>query len=303
MSNTLFSVATDVLDIHYVDEGPRHGHPVILLHGWPDAPGTWDRIVPSLHEAGLRTIRPYLRGFGPTRFLHDTTPRSAQIGALAQDAVDLADSLGLQRFSLVGHDWGARAGYLVAARFPDRVQSYVALSVGYGPGELSVKQARQFWYQWFFAHPQGEQALQKNHRHFTRELWQSWAPDWQIDDAAFLETAAAFDNPDWQTLTLHGYRHRWGLADGDPHYAEWDHLQSRAPRIDVPTLLLHGQNDTCIGIETSEARDAWFGSRYQRVVLPRTGHFPQREQPAIVADTITEWVTRHDLPLPLERAT
>src|SRR3989442_14094943 len=86
--------------------GPPGGRPLMLLHGWPDDARTWDRILPALHEAGNRTIVPFLRGFGPTRFRSQETPRSGQLAALGRDVLDLADAIGLTTFAVAGHDWG-----------------------------------------------------------------------------------------------------------------------------------------------------------------------------------------------------
>ena len=132
------SVTTDLLEIAYDDSGPPDGPPVVMLHGWPDSPRTWHEVAVGLNEAGLRTIVPALRGFAPTRFLDPATPRTGQIAALAQDALDLLDALGLERATVAGHDWGARAGYALAALVPDRISALVAVSVGYEPGGAMV---------------------------------------------------------------------------------------------------------------------------------------------------------------------
>ncbi|TCS38010.1 pimeloyl-ACP methyl ester carboxylesterase [Paucimonas lemoignei] len=290
MTSPLQSVHTGLLEIHYADTGPRDGEPVILLHGWPDGIATWSATAAALNAAGFRTIAPYLRGFGPNRFLHDDTPRSAQITALAQDVLDLADLLGLPRFAMVGHDWGARTGYVLAAQAAHRLTRYVSLSIGYGSSSLSFRQAQQFWYQWFFAHPQGVAALQQDRRALCRSLWQSWSPGWRLSDAEFDAVAGGFDNPDWLDITLHGYRHRWGLADADPRYANLETRQQQMPAIAVPTLLIHGADDGCITLDSSAGSHAWFTGEYQRIVLPGVGHFPQREAAAQTAELIVEWL-------------
>src|SRR4029077_17068915 len=64
---------TELLDIAYFDRGNRDGFPVVLLHGWPDDALTWGRVSPGLIDAGFRVIVPYLRGFGPTRFISAET--------------------------------------------------------------------------------------------------------------------------------------------------------------------------------------------------------------------------------------
>jgi pimeloyl-ACP methyl ester carboxylesterase len=62
------SIHTDLLEIAYADDGPQQGPPVLLLHGWPDAPRGWNKVASGLQGQGWRTIVPYLRGFGATRF-------------------------------------------------------------------------------------------------------------------------------------------------------------------------------------------------------------------------------------------
>src|ERR1700751_3753219 len=103
----LKTIPTDTVGIAYEECGQANGKPVILLHGFPDDPRAWDGVVGPLIAGGFRTIVPYLRGFGPTRFLHAGTPRSGQQAALAHDLNGLIDGLKLQKAILAGYDWGA----------------------------------------------------------------------------------------------------------------------------------------------------------------------------------------------------
>jgi pimeloyl-ACP methyl ester carboxylesterase len=282
---------TDTLDLHFVDTGPRDGPAALLLHGWPDDVHTWEGVAAHLNSQGWRTVVPYLRGFGPNRFRSADTPRSGQLTALASDVLALANRLDLERFALIGHDWGARTAYVLAALHPERLTHCVALSVGYGTtGAPSLLQAQQFWYQWFFALPHGEAALREDRRAVTRHLWQSWSPSWHVDDTTFSRTAAAFDNPDWLDVTLHGYRHRWGLVDGDARHAAADQRLATVPPITVPTLVLHGDDDRCI-VPASSASNAAFRGAWRRDLLPGVGHFPQREATDEVARRVHQWLT------------
>ena len=128
--------STPTLKIAHETGGPSDGFPVLLLHGWPDDVRTYDRLVPVLHAAGFRTVAPYLRGFGDTSFLSKDTMRSGEIVAMAQDAIDLADALNLQKFAPIGHDWGARIAYALAIAVPQRISRMGTVSVGWQPGEL-----------------------------------------------------------------------------------------------------------------------------------------------------------------------
>jgi pimeloyl-ACP methyl ester carboxylesterase len=286
-------VATPVLDIAYEARGPQDGPAAILLHGWPDDVRTWDGIVPALNAAGWRTIVPYLRGFGPTRFRSAAAMRSGQLSALGQDLLDLADALRLQRFAAIGHDWGARAAYIAAALASQRLSHCVAISVGWGTNDprqpLSLKQSRNYWYHWFMALERGAAQVRSDGKAFARIMWETWSPPGWFADAAFETTARSFENPDWAAITLHSYRHRWGLAEGDPAYAALEARLAPSPTIAVPTLVIHGNADTANDVSTSAGRERSFTNRYERLVLDGIGHFPPREAPDAVAKAILDF--------------
>lgn len=286
------TVTTDLLEISYDDSGPPDAPAVLMLHGWPDSPRTWHEVAVGLNEAGLRTIVPALRGFAPTRFLDPATPRTGQIAALAQDAIDLLDALGLQRVAIAGHDWGARAAYTLAALVPDRVSAVVAVSVGYEPGGAMVlpsfEQARLWWYQWFQTLDAGAEAVRRDPIGFARLQWDTWSPTGWYDDAEFMATAEAFRHPDFVPITLHGYRVRWGASPRDPAYDEVEAAVATVTRLGVPTLVIHGGSDTCVAPEATECKGGHFTGAYRRVVVPGAGHFVPREAPGTVADLILD---------------
>ena len=121
------TVDTSVLRIGYEDSGDAAAFPVILLHGFPDDARAYDGVVPPLVQAGYRVIVPYLRGYGPTRFLDPQAARMAEQAAIGQDVIDLADALRLPRFAVAGYDWGGRAAAIAAAIHPDRVRATVLI--------------------------------------------------------------------------------------------------------------------------------------------------------------------------------
>ena len=75
MAPDRISVRTGLLEIAVDCWGPETGDPVLLLHGFPYDPRSFDKAAALLADAGLRCYAPYLRGFGPTRFLSDETMR------------------------------------------------------------------------------------------------------------------------------------------------------------------------------------------------------------------------------------
>ncbi|XLZ71033.1 alpha/beta hydrolase [Massilia sp. SR12] len=287
-------VNTDRLRIAYRQHGNPQGEAVILLHGWPDDMHTWDGVLPDLARAGYRLLVPSLRGFGDTRFLDPATPRSGQLSALAQDVLDFASALGIERFHLVGHDWGARAAYNAALLAPQRVLHCMALSVGWGSNDpqqtISLQQARNYWYQWYMATERGAEALRKERRELAHLLWRTWSPSWHFSEGVFHDTMHAWDNPDWVDITVHSYRHRWGLAFPDPHYALQEERLRRETVISVPTLTLHGSEDGANSPQTSEQREHLFSGPYHRALLAGVGHFPQRENPEGVAAALLAWL-------------
>ncbi len=154
---------TSKLDIAYLEGGSSAGQPMLLLHGWPDDPTGLSDVAERLQTHGFRTIVPWLRGFGPTRFRSPETVRDGRAVALARDAIDLLDGLGIERCSVVGHDWGGRAAYNLAALIPDRLDMIAALAIGYAPnGRFTTPgydQARRWWYQWYMNHDGGAEKV------------------------------------------------------------------------------------------------------------------------------------------------
>ena len=285
------TVTTDRLRIAVEISG--EGEPIVLLHGWPDDARTYDGVLAMLHDAGYRTIVPFLRGFGPTEFLPEAR-RSGDLEALGADVVAMLDAMGIGQVILVGHDWGARAGYIAAHAAPERVKALVAMSVGWGTNDpdqaLSLRQVQNYWYHWYFATPRGEATVRDDGAALARHVWSIWAPDWDFSDAEFETTARSFENPDWAEITLQSYRVRWRHAPTDPAYDAMRAAISADPTIRVPTLMIHGGADPCTGPESSEGREAMFAARYERVVLDGLGHFPQREDPQAVARAILNFL-------------
>jgi pimeloyl-ACP methyl ester carboxylesterase len=285
------TIRTDLLEIGFEEGGEKDAPPVLLLHGWPDAPRGWNAVAAALHADGWRTITPYLRGSGSTRFLSTQTPRVGSGVALASDAIDLADALGLSKFAVVGHDWGARAAYTLGALFPERITSVTALALAYQPrGRFTIPafdQARRFWYQWFMCLDGGVAAIEADPVGFSRIQWDTWSPQGWFDEAEFMKTADAFSNPDWTAITLNAYRSRW--CGGEAKDLRYDALQARLSEIEMLstlTLMIQGASDFCDAPSESEGQERYFSGGYKRLLLDGIGHFPHREASAAVSEAI-----------------
>ncbi|HUN92708.1 MAG TPA: alpha/beta hydrolase [Burkholderiaceae bacterium] len=287
------SVTTSRLQVAYLERGPDSGPPVILLHGWPSDVQDWDEVAHGLADEGFRVLIPWLRGFGPTRFLDAATPRSGQQGALGDDLREFMQALAIDRALLAGYDWGGRAACVVSALWPQRVAGLLTIT-GYNIQDIAQSavtpadpaQEQRYWYQWYFHAARGREALLRDRRSVARYLWHSWSPNWDFDEACFARTASSFDNPDFVDVTIHSYRHRYAVAPGDPHYDDVERKLSPLPRIDVPTIVLHGACDGVIPPSASwDARER-FGRLVERREVAVAGHFLSREAPRAAIEAI-----------------
>jgi len=195
-------IAAGVLDVGYVDLGPRGGRAVLLLHGWPYDIHSYADVAPPLAAAGYRVLVPYLRGYGVTRFLSGDAPRNGQQSVLAVDAIALMDTLGIDEAIVGGFDWGARTANVMAALWPERCRAMVSVS-GYLIGSQAAGQApllpeaeRAWWYQYYFATERGRVGYETHRHDFARLIRRDASPAWRFDGATFERSAAAFDNPD-----------------------------------------------------------------------------------------------------------
>ena len=291
------TVRTPDLEIAYEAHGDPQGFPVVLLHGFPDDARAWDKVAQTLAAAGHRVLAPYLRGCGPTRFLDAATPRMAQQAAIGQDVLDLIDALALPRVVLAGYDWGGRAACIAAIVAPARVRGLVTIG-GYNVQNTlapsrpaSAADERAYWYQWYFNTERGRRGLEQNRREICRLLWREWSPGWRFDDVTFGLTAPSFDNPDFVEIVIHSYRHRHGNAPGEARFDPIEQRLAERPAITVPTVVLHGAEDT-LPIRREEVRlderreGAGVPTGTERRVVAGAGHFLPREQPAAVAEAI-----------------
>ena len=286
-------VETDVLRIGYEEHGPEDGFPVILLHGFPYDVRSFDGVHPPLSEAGYRVLLPYLRGYGPTRFLDPDAPRMAQQSALAQDLIEFADELGLERFAVAGFDWGNRAANIAAILHPGRISAIVAMG-GYsvqntleagGPAPALLES--RLWYQWYFNTERGVRGLRENRHGIIRLLWDTWSPGWSYSDADYAASAPSFDNPDFVDVVIHSYRHRHGNAPGEERLAETERLLAERPPVTVPAIVLRPAESGFGPPSQNPAGDrARFTQLIDRRIVEGAGHDLPAHRPDAVADAL-----------------
>lgn len=285
-------VDAGVLNIAYYEEGPADGPVVMLLHGFPYDVHAYVDVAPLLAAKGCRAIVPYLRGYGPTRFRDKATPRSGEQAAIGADLIALMDALGIKRAVFAGYDWGGRAACVGAALWPERctglvsVNSYLIQDIAGAMVPAKPEREVPLWYQYYFQVERGRAGLAANRREIAKVLWRQWSPNWDFDDATFERTAVAFDNPDYVDIVIHSYRHRFGLADGDPQYAELQRRLAALPAITVPSITLDGAGDGVALANDGTASAAKFTGRRTHHVIPRAGHNLPQEEPEAFANSV-----------------
>ena len=169
----LKQIDAGLLSVAYAEAGPADGPVVILLHGWPYDIYSFVDVTPLLAAKGYRVIVPYLRGYGPTRFLSADTVRNGQPSVVALDIIALMDALRIRQAVLAGFDWGARTADIIAALWPERCKALVSVS-GYligsqASGELPLPPPAeyQWWYQFYFATDRGKAGYAKYRHDFS----------------------------------------------------------------------------------------------------------------------------------------
>jgi pimeloyl-ACP methyl ester carboxylesterase len=290
----LKQVDAGLLNVAYIDAGPANGMPALLLHGWPYDIHAFDEVVPILAAAGHRVIVPYLRGYGPTRFLAADTVRNGQPAALAKDATALLDALRIERAIVAGFDWGARTADIVAALWPDRVRGLVSVS-GYligsrqaGQQPLPPEAEYQWWYQFYFATERGKLGYEKNRNEFNKLIWRLASPEWKFDDATFNRSAASFDNPDHAAIVIHNYRWRLGLAEGEARYDDIEARLAMAPLISVPSITMEGDANGAPHPPPASYRAKFTGTYEHRTINGGIGHNLPQEAPRNFAKAVLE---------------
>jgi len=296
--NTSFSsmkqIDAGLLNVGYAESGPSSGPVVILLHGWPYDIHSYVDVAPLLASAGYRVIIPYLRGYGPTRFLSSETVRNGQPSVIAVDIIALMDALKIEKATIAGFDWGARTANIIAALWPERCKAMVSVS-GYLVGSqasgkipLPPKAELQWWYQYYLSTERGRAGYDKYRHDFAKLIWQIASPKWDFDDATFDRSAASFDNPDHVSIVIHNYRWRLGLSEGEPKYAELEQRLAAGPVITVPTITLEGDANGAPHPDASSYAKKFSGKYAHRIIKGGVGHNLPQEAPQDFANAVVE---------------
>jgi pimeloyl-ACP methyl ester carboxylesterase len=297
-TNTSFKALKQInaglLNVGYAEDGPADGPPVVLLHGWPYDIHSYVDVAPLLAARGYRVIVPYLRGYGSTSFLSSATMRNAQQSAVALDMIALMDALKIQKATFAGFDWGARTAAIMAVLWPERCKAIVSVG-GYLFGSPAANQVPYppaptlaFWYQYYFATDVGQAGYRKYLHDFAKLIWQTASPKWNFDDATFERSAASLNNPDHVAITIHNYRWRIGLADGERKYDDLEKRLAALPAVAVPTITMEGDANGAIHAPSTAYRDKFSGKYEYRLITGGVGHNLPQEAPQAFAQAVID---------------
>lgn len=248
------------------------GEPVILLHGFPETSHMWVELLPKLEAAGYRCMAPDQRGYSPGA--RPEGKENYRYQDIAADVVALADSWGVDKFHLVGHDWGAGAGWAAVALYPERIVSWSALSVPHvGAFGRAIRedadQAQRSTYITFFQEPGvAEAALSANEFAGLKNVWSASSEE---ERAEYL---SVFTQPGALTGALNWYRGSGGIQPAD-EFGD----------VHTPTLLVWGNQDTAIGRVGVENGAKFMKGPYTFVELD-AGHWLIQEKFEAVSDAI-----------------
>ena len=282
-----------VLNVGYVELGPAGGDPVLLLHGFPYDIHSYEEVAPLLAARGYRVIVPYLRGHGSTTFRSAGTPRDVDQAAFALDILALMDVLKIRRAVLAGYDWGSRTADIIAALWPERVKALVSVT-GYLITNLEANKAplppaaeNAWWYQFYFATERGVAGLHRYKYEIGEFIWKFNSPTWAFSTATYDRTAAAFTNPDYETIVIGNYRWRQSLLPPEPRYAALESRLQQAPPIAVPTITVDGRYDPFTPAGDGSSYRAHFTGKYQHRTFD-VGHDVPQEAPRDFARAVVD---------------
>jgi pimeloyl-ACP methyl ester carboxylesterase len=266
---------TNQISLHYVTQGS--GELVLLLHGFPEFWYAWRYQIPCLARH-FKVVVPDLRGYNDS----DKPQTGYDLDTLTQDVLGLIKNLGFSKAHIVGHGWGGMIGWNLAQHFPESLHSLSLLSAPH-PGSLTqtlfgnLDHLRQHWHFLAFQVPGvPEWLLQQNLANFLQDWFQRQA----IRKAAFSsETLRIYQS----ALSKTG-----ALSAALQYYRQWLSPQTWLSRltnpgpIQVPTLVLWGQEDAILSPALSEGFERWIATPFRLRLIPECGHWIQQEVPQLV---------------------
>ena len=272
-------IKIDKLEFDCRVAGNEHDELVILLHGFPETSFMWKNVMPEIASLGFYCIAPNMRGYSknacPKGKSHYT------INKIGQDILNIANSLGKDKFHLIGHDWGAAIGWYIAYNNQDRILSWSALSVPHNSAfgkaiKLDKDQKKRSRYiMWFLIPMLPEIMMRKNDFKGLRRLWKRSSAE-EVED--YL---SVFRRKQSLTGALNYYRANIGRSKNEP-----------LGDIQVPTLFIWGKYDIAIGAFAAESNHNYMKGDYTFLEL-EGGHWLIQSNYAEVKTAIIKHLSRY----------
>lgn len=275
------------LSFGYFEAGK--GPLVFLLHGFPDTAHGYLKMLPMLATAGYRVVAPFLRGYAPSDLAADG---DYSLPALARDLLAQIEHLGQgEKALVVGHDWGSPITQYAANLRPDRFEKIVLCSVPQLRRFLlspSAAQLKRSHYVLRFQVPRwAEKHLPKNDFAWMREqIFQRWSPTYAFSEEELAPILKNFSDRARLKAAVDYYRALPALI------VNLRQARSAFRAITVPTMMVHGSEDGCIGAEMFQKQEKRFKAEYELVEAPGMGHFLQYENPQWFADQIIRYFAK-----------
>jgi pimeloyl-ACP methyl ester carboxylesterase len=275
------------INFTYLEKG--EGPLLLCLHGFPDHAPSFACQLDAFAAAGYRVVAPYMRGYFPTEPSRDG---KYYVVSLGLDVLGLIEALGYETAVVLGHDYGAAAGYAAAIIAPESISKLVTAALPYGPvfGQamaIDPSQQQRSWYVFLFQTSLAEFSMTFNNFAFIDYLWKTWSPGWTYPDELMAGVKTTLGTTGVVAAALGYYRSGFEGIPNDETLAA-HHTRIGTEPIRVPTLYVHGALDGCIGAYVSDGMEAMFPAGFRREIVPTAGHFVHLEAPerfnALVVD-------------------
>jgi len=270
--------------IHYVRHG--EGHPLVLLHGWPEFWYVWRKNIPVLAER-FDVVAPDLRGFGDSD--KPGGPPEELLGNFVEDLRALVDSLGFDRFGVVSHDVGAYVAQGFARRYPERLSGLFFFNCPYpgiGRRWADAESINEIWYQTFNQQPWAAALVGENRKTcetYFRHFLDHWAHEPGLFDGDLHLWVDNFMKPgnlqggfNWYISTN---RSRLDLIRNGP---------PQLPKIETPTRIRWGESDPVLKVEWADRLGDYFAD-LDFSPMRGAGHFAHYERPDLANREIVEF--------------
>jgi pimeloyl-ACP methyl ester carboxylesterase len=268
----------------YVVSTAGEGPDIVLLHGFPDTPYSWQEIAVVLVDAGWRVTVPWLRGYHSDTLV---AGRRYDPQTLGRDGLGLLDAIGASRAVLVGHDWGALITYVTAALAPDRVRAIVTYGIPH-PSVLQRTPSALWEVRHFLALklPWAAWKCRREDYAYLDKLYRRWAPDWSGPEReeTLRRAKQALSSPATLDGAIAYYR---DLPLGRPSPAA-----ARVPT--MPGLIVGGDHSLAqreLFTRTAEMLPA----PSRALIVDGAGHWPHRENAAVVVPELLQFLAQIDV--------